>query len=261
MDQIEFDADYDLRELISGRRGAKGQPVTLVISVDGKPLTSEVPALLRNALTGQVDGNAVMLLSAPASHLGRILELLGTRELIKAKVKTLVISEAAGPSSAAGMEKLLASWPTPIVLCERPVGEALPFPGSSLEADFAWSPAHPVADAYRAYQPMPYGAPSYDMAAVLYAVRPDAGLFTLSEPGTIGVSGDGTLKFTLSPSGRHRSIAVDPAQKDRIIQVHREVASAKPVPRPQFRSQPKKEADPVKAPADKPAGIKAPATL
>ncbi len=125
---------HDARALISGHCGAKGQPVTAHVqsgigapererrppynrSVNKITDTSEVPALLRNAFTGQVDGNAVMLLSAADSHLGRILELLGTRELIKAKVKTLVISEAAGPSSAAAMEKLLVSWPTPIVLC------------------------------------------------------------------------------------------------------------------------------------------------
>lgn len=47
-DQIEFDADYIVRALISGHRGAKGQPVTLVISVDGKPLKT---ATVDTALT------------------------------------------------------------------------------------------------------------------------------------------------------------------------------------------------------------------
>jgi len=37
--------------------------------------TAEVPALVRNALTGQVDGNAVVVLSAPATYLARALEL------------------------------------------------------------------------------------------------------------------------------------------------------------------------------------------
>lgn len=46
-DSVEFDADYDIRALIEGHRGAQGKPVTLVISVDGKPVkTVEVPAAL-----------------------------------------------------------------------------------------------------------------------------------------------------------------------------------------------------------------------
>ena len=39
------------------------------------------------------------------------------------------------------------------------VGEALPYPGASIESDLSWSTAHPVGDAYRAFKPMPYDAP------------------------------------------------------------------------------------------------------
>jgi hypothetical protein len=197
--------------------------------------TAEVPALIRNALTTQIDGNMVVLLSAPATYLARVLDLLGAPELIAAKVKTLVMCDTGSPQDIPSMRKLLAAWPSPIVLCGREVGEALPFPGSSLDQDFAWTPAHPVADAYRAYHAMPYDAPSWDMAAVCYAAHPDSGLFQTSEPGTIEVSADGRSKFTPSPGGKHRSIVVDPARKDEIVRVYRELASAKPVPRPPVR--------------------------
>lgn len=217
--------------------------------------TSEVPALLRNSLTGQVNGNAVMVLSAPATHIARILDLLGTPELIKAKVKMLVIVDAGVPQDGAAMRKVLAAWPTPIVLCGREVGVAVPFPASSIEKDFAWSPAHPVVDAYRAYKPMPYDAPSWDMAAVLYAVRPDTGLFQLSDPGTIQMTDDGRMTVAPSAEGKHRSLTVDPAQKDKIVQAYTEIASAKPVPRFFGRPQPKKE-DAVKTPPEKPAEAK-----
>ncbi|MDQ1469811.1 MAG: hypothetical protein QOJ99_1291 [Bryobacterales bacterium] len=44
MDRVEFDADYLVRANIIGHRGVTDKPVTLVISVDGKPLkTVEVP--------------------------------------------------------------------------------------------------------------------------------------------------------------------------------------------------------------------------
>ena len=60
--------------------------------------------------------------------------------------------------------KLFAEWPTPIVASGYEVGEALPFPASSIENDFSWSPAHPVVEAYKAYRPMPYDARTWDMA-------------------------------------------------------------------------------------------------
>jgi hypothetical protein len=100
--------------------------------------------------------------------------------------------------------KLLAEWPTPIVASGHEVREALLFPASSIETDFSWSPAHPVVDAYRAYKPMPYDAPTWDMTAVLYAVRPEAGYFKLSEPGTISVLSGGSTKFSASAGGKHR---------------------------------------------------------
>jgi cytochrome c5 len=44
-DVIDYDAEYIVRALISGHRGNDGKPVTLVISVDGKPLkTVDVPS-------------------------------------------------------------------------------------------------------------------------------------------------------------------------------------------------------------------------
>jgi hypothetical protein len=73
------------------------------------------------------------------------------------------------------------------------------------------------------------------MAAMLYAVHPDAGFFQLSDPGTI----DEKLQFRPSAGGKHRSLSFDPAKKDKIIQAYIDVASAKPVPRPPpFKKQP-----------------------
>ena len=215
-------------------------------SVNRTSDTSEVMALVRNALTAQNDGNAVVVLSAPAGKLLRTLDLPGVRELVAAKVRMLVISGDAPDPAAAG--KLLAVWPTPVVLCGTEVGEALPFPGASIEKEFAWSQAHPIVDAYRAYKPMPYDTPSQDVAAVFHAVHPDAGLFTVSDPGKIEIRDDGRAVFTPEAGGKHRQLSVDPAQKAKIIQTFVEIASAKPVPRQQFRRQ---VADADKKDADK----------
>jgi inosine-uridine nucleoside N-ribohydrolase len=207
--------------------------------------TAEIPALIRNALTAQYDQNSIVLVAGPLTNLARALELPGVKDLVASKVRCLVMAAGAFPgdqadfnlrADTAAAAQVLAAWPTPVVACGQEFDEAPRFPAESIEQDFAWSQAHPVADAYRAAQPMPYDAPARDMAAALYAVRPNEGYFKLSAPGAITVSGDGRSRFTPSVEGKHRYLVPDPAQNDRIVQVFREIASAKPVPRvPRFR--------------------------
>jgi inosine-uridine nucleoside N-ribohydrolase len=227
--------------------------------------TAEVRALIRNALTAQPDQNCIVVLTGPATNLARVLDLHGVKDLISRKVLFLSVVGGAysdGPpqfnikTDIAAAKKLFAEWPTPIVASGDEVGASLLFPAASIEKDFAWSSAHPVVDAYRAYKPMPYDAPTWAMTAVLYAVRPQEGYFKLSDPGTISVLDDGRTKFTPLPEGRHRYLIMDPAQKDRIIKIYSEIASAKPVPRqPRRRSQQQqqqRQADQPKPPAPKP---------
>ena len=71
------------------------------------------------------------------------------------------------------------------------------------------------------------------MNSALYAVRPKEGYFKMSEPGTISVLDDGRTRFTPSANGRHRYLIFDPAQKERILKAYTEIASAKPVEKPQ----------------------------
>jgi len=189
--------------------------------------TAEVTALVRNSLAYFEDGWVAVVLSAPATYLTRILDYAGTRDLIKSKVRTTIISEC--KQDVAAMRTVLAEWPAPIVFCGRDVGEALPYPGSSIEQDFAWTKAHPVVDFYRACKPMPYDAPSQDLAAVLYAVRPNSGLFQLSS-GSIDVLDDGGMRFIPAAEGKHKRLTVDPAKKDQILSALREVVTARPVP-------------------------------
>jgi len=235
-------------------------------TADGKPVyshtilkmndTADPTALIRNAFTAQNDENCLVVLAGPATNLVRVLDYPGNADLIKRKVKFLAVAAGSYPegrpdfnikADVAAARRLFAEWPTPIVAAGAEVGATLPFPGSSIEKDFAWAPDHPIADAYRAFHAMPYDAPAPAMAAMLYAVHPD-GYFKLSEPGTIGVLDDGRTKFTPSPEGRHRYLVVDPAQKEKVIQTYVEMASAKPAVRaPRFRGGKKNQVDPPKA--------------
>ena len=229
--------------------------------------TAEVRALIRNALTQQPDQSCVVVLTGPATNLARTLDLPGVKELIARKARFLSVVGGAYPdgppqsnikTDIAAARKLFAEWPAPIVTCGGEIGASLLYPASSIENDFAWTPAHPVADAYRAYKPMPYDAATCAMAALLYAIRPQEGYFKLSEPGTISVHDDGRTKFTQSPGGKHRCLILDPEQKDRVIKTYTEIASAKPAPRqPRFRRQQQQQQQqqqqaPPKPPTPKP---------
>lgn len=219
--------------------------------------TADPAALIRNALTAQHDQNCIAVLAGPATNVARLLELPGVKNLIALKVRFL--SMAAGDFSGAepdfnitadlaAAKRVLADWPTPVVLSGKEMGDALLFPGASIEKDFGWSTAHPIVDAYRAYKPFPYDAPSRDMTAVLYAARPQEGYFKLSSPGMVTVNDDGRTRFAASPQGRHRHLIVDPSQKDRILKTYVELVSAKPVPRQRFRFQQQQQVQPPKPP-------------
>jgi hypothetical protein len=189
--------------------------------------TSLAEAVLRNGVI--FNAEAVVVLSAPATYLARTLDLLGTKELFKERVKRLVVVDAGTPQKdIPAIRRILAEWPTPIFYCGREVGAALPFPAASIEKDFAWAPQHPVVDAYRGARSMPYDAPSWDLAAAHYAVHPDSGFFQLSEPGTVTVGDDSLMAF-MPGTGNIRSLIVDPAKKSEALKAFTEIASAKPI--------------------------------
>ena len=220
------------------KKAPDGSPV-YSSPISGLVNTAESAILIRNLLLAQHDGNATIVLAGPATGVVRILGLYRSGPQITAKCKQLVVAAGSFPagspeatikSDIPAARKLFAEWPTPIVAVGSEVGDALPYPGASIEKDFAWAPAHPIVDAYRALKPMPYDAPAAALAAVLYAVHPDDGYFTLSEPGTISVLDDGRTRFAAGAEGKHRYVIVDPAQKERIITLYSAMVSAAPAP-------------------------------
>jgi hypothetical protein len=204
---------------------------------------------MRNALTAQYDQNALVVAGGPLTDLARLLDLHDVKDLIAKKVRLLAMAAGSFPdgpaefnvkTDIAAAKKVFAEWPTPIVASGCEIGNALAFPAASIEKDFAWSPAHPVADAYRSYKAMPYDAPTYAMGPVLYAIREKQGYFKLSDAGTISVLEDGRTKFTRAAEGKHRYLILDPEQKERVLKAYVELASAKPVERSYRRRDQKK---------------------
>src|SRR4051812_46667853 len=75
--------------------------------------TSLAEAVIRNGVIFNSD--AVVILSAPATYLAKSLDLLGTRELYKERVRRLVIVDSGGPQrDVAALRKVIAEWPTPV---------------------------------------------------------------------------------------------------------------------------------------------------
>jgi hypothetical protein len=232
-----------LAELLS-RKAADGTPLfnsNIRRLVD----TADSAILLRNVLLAQQDQNASVVLAGPATALAQLLDLHGARAQVATKVRYLVIAAGtfpAGPPElgirrdVAAARKLFASWPTPVIAVGSEVGEALAYPGSSIDTEFGWSPAHPVVHAYRAFNAGPYAPRATPttaaLAAMLQAVQPDSGYFKLSEPGTISVLDDGRTRFTPGAQGTHRYLVADPAQRERLVSVYTALVSAAPAPRP-----------------------------
>jgi hypothetical protein len=173
--------------------------------------TSLAESVLRNGVI--FNAESVMVLSAPATGLAKSIDLLGTKDMYKQRVKRFVIVDTGSPQKdPAAVRKVFAEWPGPVFYSGPDVGAALMFPGARLDMAFSWTEAHPVADAYRAFKTMPYDAPLHDLAALHYAVHPDSGFFKLSDPGGLTVDDSGIVKFAPG-SGNVRRLTVETDKK------------------------------------------------
>jgi inosine-uridine nucleoside N-ribohydrolase len=121
-------------------------------------------------------------------------------------------------------------WPTPLVFSGFEIGRDLLYPAASIEHDFGYARPHPIAESYRAYQKMPYNRPTWDLTAVLEAVRPGHGYFDRSQPGTVLVEPNGTTRF-VPGEGDRQYLRLDSAKRAEIIEVLSLLASQPPARR------------------------------
>jgi hypothetical protein len=219
--------DSPMIKPVLDRKKDTGEP-QYIRSIQRLADTSLAEALIRNGVTLTTQG--AIVLSAPAMSLAKSVTLPGARDIYKQRTKRLVIVDTGAPrQDAQALVTMLADWPTPVFLIGPEIGSTLVFPGARLDALFAWTPAHPAADAYRAFKPMPYDAPLYDVAAVHYAVSPDADYFVLSEPGTLAAGADNTLKFTAG-TGQVRKVTIDLAKRQQALDAVIAMAATAPQP-------------------------------
>ncbi len=208
----------------------------------------EATPLLRRILAAQPDGSVAIAQVGFSSNLARLLDTrpddlspLAGPDLVRAKVRLLsIMAGAFRPiegkrhreyniiKDIPAARKLVAEWPTPIVFSGFEIGISLPYPAVSIERDYRYVAHHPLAEAYRLYEPPPHNRPTWDLTSVLYAVRPDRGYFDLSEAGRMTVADDGETRFERSEGGPHRHLILRPEQSGRVIEALVQLSSQPP---------------------------------
>ena len=163
--------------------------------------TADPLALIRNALTAQEDGAAVVVLAGAATNLAGMMGLNGAIELIRSKAKRLVVAmdDEQREADAEAADEVRQRWPTPIVTV-LPTDVRFPF-----ETEFSWTDRHPIADVL--------GASKRDLgtrglAAALFAVRPEHELFGRPDPTKLDATHPGLL------DGYRQIVTAQPAARE-----------------------------------------------
>jgi len=218
------------------RRGADGRYV-YPRSLDDYSRAPDAVDLIRRTLEQAADGTVVIVQVGFSTNLARLIDSPGGMDLVRRKVRLLSAMAGEFPTGRAeynvktdlpAATRLFESWPTPVIASGFEIGKAILYPAASIEKDFSYTDHHPVADAYRNYQKMPYDRPTWDLTSVLYAVRPDRGYFSLSAPGVIRVDAEGKTTLEPSAAGRHRYLIADELQKARTLEALVQLASQPP---------------------------------
>jgi len=169
--------------------------------------TSAADALLRNAITFSVE--AVVVLSAPATWLVRSLELAGTVNQYKQRVKRVVVVESGGAADdAAALKRLTEVVPVPIVAVPREAARSLTVKSAEIESRLTWNTPHPLVDVLRGSRDA--AVTLEDVAAIHYALHPDAAFYSVS-------------------NGR---LAIAPSQREACLSALTALAVAKPAAPP-----------------------------
>lgn len=207
--------------------------------ISGKDAPDAVD-VLRKTLASADDGSVVIAQVGFSTNLANLLASkpdqyspLNGAELVKKKVRLLSIMAGAFTQirndkgelydhkeynvikDLPATKQLCKEWPTPIVWSGFEVGKNLRYPHQSILSDYAYVGHHPLAESYIIYIPPPHDRPTWDLTAVLYAVRPEHGYFDLSPAGQVTVLEDGLTTFEASENGRDRYLILRENQKAR----------------------------------------------
>ncbi len=186
--------------------------------------TSDIPdatSTLRKLLRESEDSSLTIIAIGPMTNMSRLLDSDGDqyncmsgKELIRKKVRRLVVMggdfrEDAGPEwnvkqDVVSARKVFEEWPSEIIAAGFEVGAAVLYPHHRVVSDFGEN--HPLRIGYENFLKMPYNRPCWDLTAVLYAIEPESGYLSLSEPGRIAIDDEGRSIFKERDDGKHRYV-------------------------------------------------------
>jgi inosine-uridine nucleoside N-ribohydrolase len=215
----------------------------MAAALRGMPAGSEIlaepaPALLRRLLASARE-KVIIVQTGFSTNLAALLDSPDGATLAREKVEFVVAM--AGNFTGGQPEynvridvpsakTVFEHWPTPIVFSGFEIGRDLLYPAGSIEHDFAYAQPHPIAESYRAYQKMPYSRPTWDLTAVLEAVRGGHGYFDRSASGTVTVEANGATRFAAG-EGDRQYLRLDSSQRAEILEVLTLLASQPPARR------------------------------
>ena len=235
IDGVKHDTSSYTRHVVEME--ADGKPLFGRSLQDGQELPVAV-SLYRKLLSESLDSSVVIIAVGQSTNLARLIDSepdeyssLTGLELVSRKVDYLSIMagnflegrpETNIFNDSASAARVLEAWPTEIWFSPYHVGMASPYPGESMISDFAKVDFHPLVEAYKSYQPMPYDRPTWDLTSVLFAVEKDSSYFTISPPGKVSLVFAPNFEhhvvthFTPHPQGKHRYLSVYEKQAKRI---------------------------------------------
>ncbi len=190
----------------------------------------EAVGLLRRLLAGRGRADAVLVGIGPMPNLAALLDSgpdgaspLSGPDLVRRSVRKLVLMCGRIPEGIeynlrqdpGAARRVLAGWPTPVVICD---GEL----GGSLQAGARFCRKAPRGNPVRtAYLLHAVGLDwaCYDQAAVLAAVT-GTRYFRFSAPGRLEVDKEGSGRWVAVPTGNHRYLEArfDPADLSRLVE-------------------------------------------
>lgn len=220
---------------------------------DGKPLFKrsknpkyeEAVEMYRRILSKQDDKSVVIITVGFSTTMAQLLQSqpdkyspLSGEELVSKKVKHFSIM--AGEfvrenyreynvwNDLEAAKYFFDKSPVPMVIVPWTLGDQIQYPGSSIANDFAWAPANPMVEGYKAYLQMPYDRPTWDVISAFYACHPGHKAVTLSRKGEVKVVGKGVTEWRDDDNGRYQILIPDEAQRKQILDYFIEILTTKP---------------------------------
>lgn len=202
--------------------------------------------LYRRILSAEPDHSVVIISVGFFTNLAQLLESgsdefsgLNGAELVARKVKYLSVMAGnfSRPPTAefnvrtdiAAARKVYEQWPGIIYSSPFEVGNSILFPAFCIERNLGYAGKHPLVEGYKQYLPMPYNRQTWDLTAVLFAIEPEQGYFTISNPGLVKVNEEGYTSFSEDTNGKHFYLMnPDSAGRSRILSRFIELVSAIP---------------------------------